>query len=205
MHKSSFTDCKALSVCEVPQSEQIVISKASQKLAKALYSKLSKNISKGLKIVQKTFTLDNIIKAYSDYESLSEQTRNYTKGRLKLPLYQNLCNPNFLLISYSSLKSKPSSGIDSIPIGNVTLASLISLSRDLKTKKYKPKPTKRIFIPKANGKTRPLGIASSRDKIVQQALKVVLVPPFERIFLDFSHGFRPKRSCHTALNTMYSK
>jgi retron-type reverse transcriptase len=101
------------------------------------------------------------------------------------------------------MKSKPSGGIDDIPIGNVTLASLISLSKDLKNKSYKPRPTKRIFIPKANGKMRPLGIASSRDKIVQHAMKVVLDPLFERIYLDSSHGFRSKRSCHTALNTMY--
>jgi retron-type reverse transcriptase len=94
-------------------------------------------------------------------------------------------------------------GIDDIPIGNVTLAALISISQDLKFNRYKPNPTKRIFIPKTNGKMRPLGIASSKDKIVQQALKLVLEPLFEKVFLESSHGFRPNRSCHTALSTMY--
>jgi retron-type reverse transcriptase len=88
---------------------------------------------------------------------------------LKLPLYKALCNPCVLLIAYSTLKSKKASGVDDVPIENITLASIISLSKELENKKYSPNPTKRVFIPKANGKMRPLGIASSKDKIVQKS------------------------------------
>lgn len=90
---------------------------------------------------------------------------------------------------------------------NITMAyyDLFSLSLELQSKKYSPNPTKRIFIPKTNGKMRPLGIASSKDKIVQRALLIVLEPLFENVFLDSSHGFRKNRSCHTALKEIYYK
>lgn len=203
--KNNFGTTKALTVYQVLQSERINLSKANLKLAKNLYSKFNKRIVKSSKIVQNTFTYNNICRAFQNYEELYSLISNYTNSRLKLPLYQNLSNPNFLLIAHVSLKSKATGGIDDIPITNVTLASLISLGRELQKKQYKPKPTKCIFIPKANGKMRPLGIASSRDKIVQQVIKVVLEPLFDRAFLDSSHGFRRNRSCHTVLKAMYYK
>jgi retron-type reverse transcriptase len=145
--------------------------------------------------------------AYYDLFTIINLASSYKKevGSLKLPLYQNLCNPCILLIAYSGLKKKKASGIDNVPIENVTLAGILSLSLELRSKKYSPKPTKRIFVPKANGKMRPLGIASSKDKIVQRALLIVLEPLFENVFTNTSHGFRKKRSCHTALKEIYYK
>ena len=188
--------------CEVLQSDPNYAraSKDSLKLFK-LYEK---RINKASIKVRETFTLSNMLRAYLDLYGLIDQARSYTKGvGLRLPLYQNLCNPCVLLIAYSTLKGKKASGIDDVPVENVTLASILSLSLELRSKKYSPNYTKRVFIPKANGKMRPLGISSSKDKIVQKALLIVLEPLFENVFLDSSHGFRSGRSCHSALRQMY--
>jgi group II intron reverse transcriptase/maturase len=172
-----------------------------------LHKLYERKINKAPKKVHQTFTFGNILQAHYDVQCLIDQAESYSKevNALKLPLYQNLCNPCVLLIAYSTLKGKKASGIDDIPVENVTLASILSLSIDLRDKKYTPNYIKRVFIPKANGKMRPLGIPSSRDKVVQKALLIVLNPLFENVFLDSSHGFRTNRSCHSALKSIYFK
>jgi len=80
--------------------------------------------------------------------------------------------------------------------GQVYIASLIN---ELKSFTYQPKPVRRVYIPKPNGKQRPLGIPSFRDKLLQEAVRCILEAIYEPLFSDCSHGFRPERSCHTAL------
>lgn len=96
-------------------------------------------------------------------------------------------------------KGSRTAGVDGQTADDFDLARIRQLAARLKDGTYRPQAVRRVYIPKANGKMRPLGIPTIEDRIVQQAMRMALEPIFEADFLDCSHGFRRHRSTHTAL------
>ena len=143
----------------------------------------------------------------NNVESKLEKLRFRSEMRPKHSINKNLhsmvYDVDLLHIAYDLLKSKSGNmtpGIIPETLHGMSQEVLLVLSEQLKNESFQFKPSKRVYIPKASGGLRPLSIAPPRDKIVQQAIKSILESIFEPIFLECSHGFRPNRSCHTALN-----
>ena len=133
-------------------------------------------------------------------ESLTSKAAN--KDYHYQRLYRNLYNPAFFLLAYERIQAKPgnmTAGSDGKTIDGMSMKRIEALIQKLKDFSYQPKPARRTYIPKANGKTRPLGIPSFDDKLVQEVVRMILESIYEPTFHVTSHGFRPKRSCHTAL------
>lgn len=96
-------------------------------------------------------------------------------------------------------KGNMTPGTDGTTIDGFSRKQISQLIELLKWERYQPKPVRRTYIPKKNGKMRPLGIPAFADKLVQEVVRQILEAIYEPIFSDNSHGFRPNRSCHTAL------
>jgi len=117
-------------------------------------------------------------------------------------LYRILFNEEMFYVAYQNIYAKEGNmtkGVDGKTADQMNLDRIETLINVLKDESYQPYPSRRTYIPKKNGKVRPLGIPSFDDKLVQEVIKMVLEAIYEGSFEHTSHGFRAKRSCHTAL------
>lgn len=134
-------------------------------------------------------------------KSLSRQATNedYRYERL----YRNLYNPEFYLLAYQNIavsQGSMTAGTDGRTLDGMSMERIEAIIAKIKDHSYQPNPARRVYIAKKNSnKKRPLGIPSTDDKLIQEVIRMILEAIYELTFLDNSHGFRPNRSCHTAL------
>ena len=137
---------------------------------------------------------ENVLNSLAEHS----QNPNYKFERL----YRLLFNENLYAIAYQSMAPKTGNmtkGTDGQTISGMSIKRIQSIIDKLRDESYQPHPAKRIYIPKKNGKQRPLGIPSIEDKLVQKVIQMILESIYEGYFEKCSHGFRPHRSCHTAM------
>jgi len=119
-------------------------------------------------------------------------------------LYRNLYNPAFYMLAYRNIYANDGSmtkGVNGITVDGMSINRIDRLIGSLKDCSYQPNPARRTYIAKKGNpaKKRPLGIPSGDDKLVQEIVRMILERIYEPVFSEASHGFRPKKSCHTAL------
>jgi len=127
------------------------------------------------------------------------------RGRRGLPcdeLYRQLFNPQLYLLAYGRLYSNQGAmtpGVTGETVDGMSMVKIERIIDALRHERYRFQPVKRVYIPKRNGKLRPLGLPSWSDKVVGEVVRLLLEAYYEPRFSDRSHGFRPRLGCHTAL------
>ncbi|WP_427006401.1 reverse transcriptase domain-containing protein [Pseudarthrobacter sp. H2] len=127
------------------------------------------------------------------------------RGKRGLPcneLYRQLFNPQFYLLAYGRIYSNKGAmtpGVTAETVDGMSMGKIGAIIEAMRHERYRFKPSRRILIPKKNGKTRPLGLPTWSDKLVGEVVRLLLEAYYEPTFSGRSHGFRPHRGCHTAL------
>ena len=129
----------------------------------------------------------------------------HERGKRGLPLedlYRQLYNPALYLHAYARLYANQGAmtrGATDETVDGMSREKIVALIDALRHERYRWTPVRRIYIPKRNGKLRPLGMPTWSDKLLQEVLRMLLEAYFEPQFSPHAHGFRPGRGCHTAL------
>src|SRR3954462_12851868 len=132
------------------------------------------------------------------------------RGRRSLPLnelYRQLFNPQLYLLAYGRIYANHGAmtpGVTQETVDGMSQAKIGSIIDAMRHERYRFSPVRRIYIPKSNGKQRPLGLPTWSDKLVGEVVRLLLEAYYEPTFSDRSHGFRPGRGCHTALREVAS-
>lgn len=143
--------------------------------------------------MQKAETLLNIIRDYGK------------RGRPLERVYPLLFNSDLYLRAYARLYSNQGAmtpGTTPETVDGMNCAKIDQIISELRCERFRWTPVRRVHIPKKNGKTRPLGLPTWNDKLLQEVIRSILNAYYEPQFSNYSHGFRPGRGCHTALNTV---
>ena len=117
-------------------------------------------------------------------------------------LFRYLLRPDIYYVAYQNLYANngaATKGVDEDTADGFSEDKVNRIIEALRNGTYEPKPVRRTYIKKKNGKMRPLGLPTFTDKLVQDVIRMVLQAIYEPVFSNYSHGFRPGRSCHTAL------
>jgi group II intron reverse transcriptase/maturase len=144
--------------------------------------------------------------ALSALERVRQAARRDRKAKFTALLH-HIYDPEALRAAYFNLKKEAAPGVDGETwrhYGETLEENLHDLSDRLRRGAYRAKPVRRVYIPKADGRQRPLGVTALEDKIVQRATVAVMNAIYETDFLGFSYGFRPGRSQHNALDALYA-
>jgi RNA-directed DNA polymerase len=177
--------------------------KAGQPAAEGMEGR---GLTKGNPLEQNASRTQSRIGAPSALERI-RQAASKDKEMRFTALFHHIYAPGALCAAYLSLKREAAPGVDGETwrhYGEALEINLQNLSHRLKQGAYRAKPVRRVYIPKADGRLRPLGVTALEDKIVQRAAVEVLNAIYETDFLGFSYGFRPKRSQHNALDALYT-
>ena len=136
------------------------------------------------------------------FKSFVERVTKNPNEVVDRKVYCFVCDVNFLNIAYNNIKSNfgnMTSGVIPEMLNDILYDVLINISKSLLDESFQFRSDRRIIVPKSVNESRSLTISFFRDKIVQEAIRIILNAVFEPTFLETSHGFRPRKSCHSAL------